>query len=872
MVALPGLCLERERSDLFRDVMQSYLKFVKCGILPNVIGNGSMPRYNSIDASLWLIWAMGKYLERTQDHAFLDTMVKRRFHRNGTATVQNILEEIVDTYRKGIQFEDRWHEDGDEKCQTVCISMDSDCLISAGNENTQLTWMDVKPRGCGPVTSRHGKAVEINALWYNALKVMEDIQRRRDYGTREYAELAEKVKSAFVKFWNQKAGCLYDTIDGDPEQGKKIRPNQVFAVAFGLLDATKSRAVMVKVRQELLTPFGLRTLSPRDADYRAVHDDEYSYHQGTVWPWLIGAFIEGSIVAYGKRRTLRILNGVSYFAALSETLEASGSIPEVFDGGCDSVCAHGSGKGCKSQAWNVGESLRGLSLLLSEDDLPDKERVVMGNKIVYEMVVRDHCDAENHAPGLSVALHELPFLAESGVEYIYLLGLMRHAGNPFDIVDPFDIDRRAGSFADLDAFISAAHTLGIKVIADWLANQHVSKNSPLCTVHPDWFLYTDAKDGDYFADKGMHLYTGRQVHANEKNLVLVSATDEVPLRAFPRRWSSLAQPDLSHPEVRTHALEIGRFWLSKGLDGFRIDAALSTFPDKIKENWGLDVEYNLTRLFVEEARRIKPDCFIMFEGFERLEELLQLADYEDCAAYNWRPRNLATDAIKDSAGLPALKEYLKELQHAQHIRDELVNLGPEHDAYDFEDPWARLDYTDRLLLHFLYAFLPGYMLVFNGQIFGKQHAYKKQIEETLPAPRVTDADSTEKETGRSLFGLRKEYPQLVRGDYRFLENDEQDVIALARFDESHIVIGVINTYSDAKEVVFSLSDIIGGRPNPSDIEHAYYTQDVLLLKNNAEGWTSETRYNISTEQLLRDGLHVGIGPRSCQVIRLCLNV
>jgi glycosidase len=463
-------------------------------------------------------------------------------------------------------------------------------------------------------------------------------------------------------------------------------------------------------------------------------------------------------------------------------------------------------------------------------------------------------------------------LAESGVEYVYLLGLMRHAGNPFDIVDPFDIDHRAGSSVDLDNFVSAAHALGIKVIADWLANQHVSKNSPLCMVHPDWFLYTDAKDGDYFADKGMQLCAGRQIHASEKNLVLVSATDEVPLRAFPRRWSSLAQPDLSHPEVRKHALEIGRFWLSKGLDGFRIDAALSTFPNKIRENWGLYVEDNLTRLFIEEARRIKPDCFIMFEGFDRPEELMELADYENCAVYNWRPRNLATDALRDPAKLPTLTVYLKKLEHARHIRDEMVNLGPEHDAFDFEDPWAKLDYTERLLLHFLYAFLPGYMLVFNGQIFGKQHAYKKQIEETLPAPRVTDANSTERETGKRLFGLRKEYPQLVGGDYKSLENGEQDVICLARFDESNIVIGVINAHSDAKEVVLSLSDIIGGRLNPSDIEHAYYTQDFLLLKNDAEGWISETRFNIPAEQLLCEGLHVGIGPRSCQVIRLCLNV
>ena len=411
--------------------MKSYLRFVKYGILPNMVGDGSMSRYNSIDASLWLLWAMGKYLERTQDYAFLDTIVDRRFHCNGPAAVQEILEEIIDTYRNGTQFEDRWQEDGDEKCLTIRISMDSDCLISAGNESS------------------------------------------------EYAGLAEKVKSTFTKFWNQKAGCLYDTIDGDPEQSKKIRPNQVFVVAFGLLDANKSRAIMGKVRQELLTPFGLRTLSPRDCDYRAVHDDEYSYHQGTVWLWLIGAFVEGSIITYSKRRTLRILDGIGYFTALSETLEAFGSVPKVFDGGCDSVCKHGTGKGCKSQAWNVGESLRSLSLLLSGDDSHDKGQEVIGNKIVYEMVIRDYYDAENHVPGLSAALQELPFLAESGVEYVYLLGLMRYAGSPFDIMDPYDIDGRAGCFADLDNFVSAVHALGIKVIADWMANQHVSKNSPL---------------------------------------------------------------------------------------------------------------------------------------------------------------------------------------------------------------------------------------------------------------------------------------------------------------------------------------------------------------------------------------------------------
>jgi len=353
---------------------------------------------------------------------------------------------------------------------------------------------------------------------------------------------------------------------------------------------------------------------------------------------------------------------------------------------------------------------------------------------------------------------------------------------------------------------------------------------------------------------------------------LVSATDEVPLRGFPRRWSSLAQPDLSHPQVRKHGLDIGRFWLAKGLDGFRIDAALSTFPDKIKENWGLDVEDNLTRLFIENVRSIKPDCFIMFEGFERLEELLQLANNQNCAVYNWRPRNLTTDALKDPGKLPMLISYLKELEHTQQIRDNLINIGPEHDAFDFDDPWAKLRYGHRLLMHFMYGFMPGYMLVFNGDVFGSQHHYKIDPAKTSPAPRVADADSGKKETARRLFGLRKEYPQLVEGDYKVLENDEHDVICLARFGESEIVIGVVNPNLGAKEVVFSLNDIIDGRINPSDIKHAYYTQDVVLLRNDAKGWISEIRDNLPAERLLREGLYVGIDPMSCQVIRLRLNV
>jgi len=262
----------------------------------------------------------------------------------------------------------------------------------------------------------------------------------------------------------------------------------------------------------------------------------------------------------------------------------------------------------------------------------------------------------------------------------------------------------------------------------------------------------------------------------------------------------------------------------------------------------------------------------MFEGFERLEELLLLADNRNCAVYNWRPRNLATDALKDSSKIPLLISYLKELEHMQQIRDNLVNLGPEHDAFDFEDPWAKLDYRRRLLMHFMYAFMPGYTLVFNGQIFGKQHPYKIDPRQTSPAPRVADADTDKKDTGRRLFGLRKHYPQLLKGDYKVLENGEQDVICLARFVESEIVIGVINPNPDAKEAVFSLNGSINVRLNPSDIKHAHYSQDVVLLKNDAKGWISEIRDNIPAEKLIQEGLYVGIDPRSCQIIRLRLNI
>jgi hypothetical protein len=174
-------------------------------------------------------------------------------------------------------------------------------------------------------------------------------------------------------------------------------------------------------------------------------------------------------------------------------------------------------------------------------------------------------------------------------------------------------------------------------------------------------------------------------------------------------------------------------------------------------------------------------------------------------------------------------------------------------------------------MYFLYAFVPGYVLVFNGQISGSRHAYKRQIEKTQPAPRLTDADAVKRYTGKSIFGLRTEFPLLLWGEYKILDTNEKDVICIARFDNGEIVIGAVNTNSVAKEAVLSLNDIIGQWMALSDTGPAYYTHDIMLVSNNAAGWISQTTDNIPAEKLQREGLHVGIAPKSCQLIRIRSN-
>ncbi|NUM34150.1 MAG: hypothetical protein HUU50_06380 [Candidatus Brocadiae bacterium] len=355
MISCPGIFLATQKWNIFRLILENYLRFIHNGLLPNFIGDGSSPRYNSVDATLWLFWTIEKYLQYTKDYSFFEAKILRK---DKIQTAQKILEEILDSLISGISFDDTWQEEEKQLCTKISIYRDNiDSLLVAGSKETQLTWMDARPKASLPITSRHGKAVEINALWYNALRFMGIYSPEK-----KYKDLAENVKKNYKKFWNPEQNCLYDTIEGDERQGQKVRPNQIFSIVMGLWENPKERiAIMDKVSQDLFTPYGLRTLPSYDPDYKAVHTDESSYHQGTIWPWLTGGFVEACILTYNKEKTIQILEEKQYFSSLPKFLEELSSIPEILDGSCSSA-AQWNRKGCPKQAWSVAENYRAIQL------------------------------------------------------------------------------------------------------------------------------------------------------------------------------------------------------------------------------------------------------------------------------------------------------------------------------------------------------------------------------------------------------------------------------------------------------------------------------------------------------------------------------
>jgi predicted glycogen debranching enzyme len=334
MIALPGICLVTGRHEDARKILRAFARSVDQGMLPNrFLDAGEAPEYNTVDATLWFFVAAHRYLEASGDAAF-------------------VIDELLPVFDEIVAWHDRGTRYG--------IRVDADGLLHAGEPGAQLTWMDAKV-GDWVVTPRHGKPVEVQALWYNALVILSDLRKRagRVDEAAALAKRAKDVKDTFVAtFWNEAAGCLFDVVDGDRKDAS-IRPNQIFALSlpYPLLPKDKARAVIKIVDEKLLTPFGLRSLAPDDPAYRGRYEGDpmhrdTAYHQGTVWSWLLGAYADALVKtggATGKPKARKALEGIR-----THLLEAGlGTISEIFDGD-----APHAPRGCPAQAWSVGEALR----------------------------------------------------------------------------------------------------------------------------------------------------------------------------------------------------------------------------------------------------------------------------------------------------------------------------------------------------------------------------------------------------------------------------------------------------------------------------------------------------------------------------------
>jgi predicted glycogen debranching enzyme len=329
MIALPGLTLATGRPEAARRILTTFARFVDGGMLPNVFPDaGQEPEYNTVDAALWYVEAVRAYHAATGDDAALRELFPA-------------LELIVRGYTAGTRYG---------------IRVDGDGLVTAGEPGVQLTWMDAKV-GDWVVTPRIGKAVEINALWYNALVAMAGFARRLGRSTAAWEAMAERAAASFTRFWNAEAGYCYDVIDTPAGVDVTLRPNQILAVSLpeSPLSPARQRAVVDACAARLLTSYGLRSLPPDHPRFRGHYGgDQWSrdgaYHQGTVWSWLLGPFALAHHRVYGDAAVAR-----SFLRPLAAHLDDGclGSIGEIFEGE-----APFRPDGCVAQAWSVAETLR----------------------------------------------------------------------------------------------------------------------------------------------------------------------------------------------------------------------------------------------------------------------------------------------------------------------------------------------------------------------------------------------------------------------------------------------------------------------------------------------------------------------------------
>ncbi len=328
MISLPGLTLVTGRHDVACEVLAAYAEHRRDGLIPNRIPDaGGRPDYNTVDATLWMFWTVQKYLDYSGDEGFVGKFLP-------------ILVDVIDWYVRGTRYG---------------IGVDSDGLLRAGEAGTQLTWMDAKV-GDWVVTPRHGKPVEINALWHNALKFVEEL------GADHAGPSAEEVAQQFLRrFWNPECKYLNDVVDGDTPADSSLRPNQILAVSlpYPSVEGERARSVVEAIQRDLLTPYGLRTLSPHDPRYRGRYrgdqcERDGAYHQGTVWPWLLGPFITGYVRTAEDKGAARA-RARGWLGAFEEHMHDAGlgQVSEIFDG----EEPH-QPRGCIAQAWSVAELLR----------------------------------------------------------------------------------------------------------------------------------------------------------------------------------------------------------------------------------------------------------------------------------------------------------------------------------------------------------------------------------------------------------------------------------------------------------------------------------------------------------------------------------
>jgi predicted glycogen debranching enzyme len=335
LISLPGLMLVTGDFAAAKGTLSAVTRHFSRGMLPNRFDERTgKPEYTSADASLWFIYAVHKFLGYTSDYEFV------------RAALYDKMTEVIEHYKKGTGRG---------------IAMDRNGLLDAGSATNQMTWMNVTVAG-QPVTPRHGKAVEVNALWYNALKVVADLARKfGDERAHTFAALATVVRRSFqATFWNEDGGYLFDCVRKG-ESDSSLRPNQILAVSlpYGLLEGERAAGVLDCVDKELLTPFGMRTLSRKNPAYRGKHEGnpasrDEAYHQGTVWAWLLGPFITAYFRVRGRSQdTIDAARG--FIEPFRDHLRQAGlgTVSEIFDGDPPYTP-----RGCISKALSVAELLR----------------------------------------------------------------------------------------------------------------------------------------------------------------------------------------------------------------------------------------------------------------------------------------------------------------------------------------------------------------------------------------------------------------------------------------------------------------------------------------------------------------------------------